>query len=94
MDVAAEYLAGAIALGYQTRVHDIEGDPLPYPDGMFDVVLAGETIEHLRDIARRIGTSHNSVINVLLRHPGRFRRVRTAPSGRQGKPQVFWGLVR
>jgi SAM-dependent methyltransferase len=49
VDVSPDYLQGAIDLGYQARIHDIESDPLPYSDGTFDVVYAGETIEHLTD---------------------------------------------
>ena len=49
VDVSPDYLQGAIDLGYQARIHDIESTPLPYPDGTFDVVYAGETIERLTD---------------------------------------------
>lgn len=49
VDLSPEYLKGAVELGYQARIHDLESDPLPYPNGTFDVVLAGETIEHIVD---------------------------------------------
>lgn len=35
--------------GVKTVLHDIEADPLPYPDKTFDVIFCGETIEHQVD---------------------------------------------
>jgi 2-polyprenyl-3-methyl-5-hydroxy-6-metoxy-1,4-benzoquinol methylase len=67
VDVAPEYLAGATALGYHTKVHDIESDALPYADATFDVVLAGETIEHLVDTDWFL-----SEINRVLKPGGHF----------------------
>lgn len=49
VDLSPEYLKGATDLGFHTLVHDIESDPLPYSNGTFDVVVAGETIEHIVD---------------------------------------------
>jgi len=49
VDFSPDFLAGAVALGYQTKVHDIESEPLPYANAVFDVVMAGETIEHIVD---------------------------------------------
>jgi SAM-dependent methyltransferase len=49
VDLSPEYLRGATELGFSTLVHDIESDPLPYENGTFDVVVAGETIEHIVD---------------------------------------------
>ena len=46
--VAREALAEAAKLGIETRWADVE-QPLDFPDASFDVVVAGELLEHLRD---------------------------------------------
>jgi 2-polyprenyl-3-methyl-5-hydroxy-6-metoxy-1,4-benzoquinol methylase len=48
MDVDREALAEAAKLGIETRWADVE-QPLDAPDNSFDVVVAGELLEHLRD---------------------------------------------
>lgn len=50
VDVDREALAEAAELGIETRWADVE-EPLDVPDGSFDVVIAGELLEHLRDPA-------------------------------------------
>lgn len=47
VDVDRDALAEAATLGIETVWADIE-EPLPFPDEGFDVVVAGELIEHLR----------------------------------------------
>ena len=48
VDVDREALAEAAKLGIETRWADVE-QPLDFPDASFDVVVAGELLEHLRD---------------------------------------------
>jgi 2-polyprenyl-3-methyl-5-hydroxy-6-metoxy-1,4-benzoquinol methylase len=48
VDVDREALAEAAKLGIETRWANVE-EPLPFEDVSFDVVVAGEIVEHLRD---------------------------------------------
>jgi SAM-dependent methyltransferase len=47
IDVDRDALESAAALGLETVWADAE-EPLPFDDGMFDVVVAGELLEHVR----------------------------------------------
>jgi SAM-dependent methyltransferase len=47
LDVDRAALAKAAALGIETVVANVD-EPLPFPDGSFDAVVAGELLEHLQ----------------------------------------------
>lgn len=51
VDLAKEALKKAEALGLKTKYADVEKE-IPFEDGLFDVVVAAEIIEHLRDTDR------------------------------------------
>jgi SAM-dependent methyltransferase len=51
VDADREALAEAQKLGIETRWADLD-DALPFEDGTFDIVVAGELLEHLRDPLR------------------------------------------
>ncbi len=51
VDADREALAEAAKLGIETHWADLD-EPLPFEDESFDVVVAGELMEHLRDPAR------------------------------------------
>jgi 2-polyprenyl-3-methyl-5-hydroxy-6-metoxy-1,4-benzoquinol methylase len=51
VDVDRHALAEAAKLGIETRWADVD-QPFPFEDASFDVVVAGELIEHLRDTER------------------------------------------
>jgi SAM-dependent methyltransferase len=66
VDVDREALAEAAKLGIETRWVDVD-EPLPFEDGDFDVVTAGELLEHVRDPERLVGE-----IERVLRPGGTF----------------------
>jgi SAM-dependent methyltransferase len=53
VDADREALAEAEKLGIETRWADLD-EPLPFEDASFDVVVAGELLEHLRDPGRLV----------------------------------------
>jgi SAM-dependent methyltransferase len=53
VDVDREALAEAAKLGIDTQWADVDV-PLPFEDASFDVVVAGELLEHVRDPARLV----------------------------------------
>jgi SAM-dependent methyltransferase len=66
VDADREALAEAAKLGIETHWADLD-QPLDFPDASFDVVVAGELLEHLRDPHRLVAG-----IRRLLRPGGTF----------------------
>jgi SAM-dependent methyltransferase len=66
VDADKEALAEAQKLGIETRWADLD-EPLPFEDGSFDVVVAGELLEHLRDPGRLVAEARR-----VLRPGGTF----------------------
>ena len=66
VDVDREALAEAAKLGIETRWADVD-EPLPFEDTAFDVVVAGELLEHVRDPEFLVGEARR-----LLRPGGTF----------------------
>ena len=66
VDIDADALARAAELGIETHWADVE-DPLSFDDESFDVVVAGELLEHVRDPAGLVGEARR-----VLRPGGQF----------------------
>lgn len=87
LDVDRVALAKAAELGIEPVVANVE-EPLPFPDGSFDAVVAGELLEHLRfpdavvaevrRVLRPGGVFVGSVPNAF-RLQGRLRFLRGRP---------------
>jgi SAM-dependent methyltransferase len=66
VDADRQALAEAEKLGIETRWADLD-EPLPFGEASFDVVVAGELLEHLRDPRRVVGD-----VRRVLRPGGTF----------------------
>jgi SAM-dependent methyltransferase len=66
VDADREALEAAAKLGIETRWADLD-QPLDFPEASFDVVVAGELLEHLRDPQRLVAE-----IRRVLRPGGTF----------------------
>ena len=66
VDVDRDALAEAAKLGIETRWADVD-EPLPFADESFDVVVAGELLEHVRDPQRLVAEARR-----VLRADGSF----------------------
>ena len=86
VDADREALAAAERLGFETHWADLD-EPLAFDDGSFDVVVAGELLEHLRDPARLVGEVHR-----VLRPGGTF--VGSVPNAYRLKNRVRFLLGR
>jgi SAM-dependent methyltransferase len=86
VDADREALAAAAALGIETRWADLD-EPLDFDDASFDVVVAGELLEHLRDPRRVVGD-----VRRVLRPGGTF--VASVPNAYRLKNRVRFLLGR
>jgi len=86
VDADREALAEATKLGIETRWADLD-QPLDFPDAGFDVVVAGELLEHLRDPQRLVAE-----IRRVLRPGGIF--VASVPNAYRLKGRVLFLLGR
>ena len=86
MDVDREALAEAATLGIETHWGDVE-EPFPFPDASFDVVVAGELLEHVREPGDVVGEARR-----VLRPGGRL--VASVPNAFRFKNRVRFALGR
>jgi len=86
VDADREALAEAEKLGIETRWADLD-QPLPFDDASFDVVVAGELLEHLRDPRRLVVDVHR-----VLRNGGTF--VASVPNAYRAKNRLRFLLGR
>jgi SAM-dependent methyltransferase len=84
VDADREALAEAQKLGIKTRWADLD-EPLPFEDEGFDVVVAGELLEHLRDPRRVVAE-----VRRVLRPGGTF--VASVPNAYRLKNRVRFAL--
>jgi SAM-dependent methyltransferase len=84
VDADREALAEAQKLGIETRWADLD-EPLPFDDESFDVVVAGELLEHLRDPRRVVAE-----VRRVLRPGGTF--VASVPNAYRLKNRVRFVL--
>jgi SAM-dependent methyltransferase len=86
VDADREALAAAEKLGIETRWADLD-EPLPFEGESFDVVVAGELLEHLRDPRRVVAD-----VRRVLRPGGTF--VASVPNAYRLKNRVRFALGR
>ena len=86
VDADREALAEAEQLGIETHWADLD-DSLPFADESFDVVVAGELLEHLRDPRRVVAD-----VRRVLRPGGTF--VASVPNAYRLKNRVRFALGR
>jgi SAM-dependent methyltransferase len=86
VDADREALAAAAGLGIETRWADLD-QPLDFPDASFDVVVAGELLEHLRDPAPLVAETRR-----VLRPGGTF--VASVPNAYRLKRRLLFLLGR
>jgi SAM-dependent methyltransferase len=60
VDVDREALAEAAKLGIETHWADLD-ERFPFDDGAFDVVVAGELLEHVRDPEHIVAEAHRAL---------------------------------
>ena len=86
LDADREALTEAEKLGIETRWADLD-EPLPFEDASFDVAVAGELLEHLRDPQRVVGE-----VRRVLRPGGTF--VASVPNAYRLKNRIRFLLGR
>ena len=86
LDADREALTEAEKLGIETRWADLD-EPLPFEDASFDVAVAGELLEHLRDPQRVVGE-----VRRVLRPGGTF--VASVPNAYRVKNRIRFILGR
>ena len=86
VDADRDALAEAEKLGIETRWADLD-EPLPFEDASFDVAVAGELLEHLRDPQRVVGE-----VRRVLRPGGTF--VASVPNAYRVKNRIRFLLGR
>ena len=86
VDVDREALAEAAKLGVETRWADLD-EPFPFEAGRFDVVVAGELLEHLRDPQRLVAD-----LRRVLRPGGTF--VASVPNAYRLKGRLLFLIGR
>jgi SAM-dependent methyltransferase len=86
VDVDREALAEAAKLGIETHWADLD-EAFPFADGAFDVVVAGEVLEHVRDPEHIVTEARR-----VLRPGGRF--IGSVPNAYRLKNRLRFALGR